>query len=68
MRVIIKVTAGPLAGQVFRFAGHDTFLDGRRSKHTHFRLPTSDRTCSRFHFMIEVNPPHCRLMDMGSGG
>jgi serine/threonine-protein kinase len=65
MRIILKVTAGAAAGQVFRFDRHDTFLVGR-SKHTHLRLPPSDRTCSRFHFMIEVNPPHCRLMDMGS--
>jgi len=65
MRIILKVTAGPLAGRLFHFSGHDTFLVGR-SKHTHFRLPPSDRTCSRIHFMIEVNPPYCRLMDMGS--
>ncbi len=65
MRIILRVTAGPFKGKQFTFAGHDTFLVGR-SKHTHLRLPVQDRTCSRIHFMIEVNPPHCRLMDMGS--
>jgi serine/threonine-protein kinase len=65
MRVIIEVTAGPHCGQKFCFEGHDTFLVGR-SRRAHFRLPNEDRFFSRIHFLVEVNPPHCRLMDMGS--
>jgi hypothetical protein len=38
MRVLIAVIAGPHQGEVFTFAGHDTFLVGR-SKRAHFRLP-----------------------------
>jgi serine/threonine-protein kinase len=45
--------------------GHDTFLVGR-SKRAHFRLPAMDKYFSRVHFMVEVNPPQCRLTDMGS--
>src|SRR5439155_15047366 len=37
-----------------------------RSKRAHFRLPSKDRYFSRVHFLVEVNPPQCRLMDMGS--
>jgi pSer/pThr/pTyr-binding forkhead associated (FHA) protein len=65
MRITLTVTAGPHKGQVFTFAGHDTFIVGR-SKRAHFRLPVKDRYFSRVHFMVEVNPPHCRLMDLRS--
>ena len=65
MRVTLTVIDGPHAGQVFTFGSHDTFLVGR-SKRAHFRLPTKDRFFSRVHFLVEVNPPQCRLMDMDS--
>ncbi|MBX9678889.1 MAG: FHA domain-containing protein [Gemmataceae bacterium] len=65
MKITLTVVDGPHKGQSFDFAGHDTFLVGR-SKHAHFRLPAEDRYFSRVHFMIEVNPPACRLVDMGS--
>jgi eukaryotic-like serine/threonine-protein kinase len=65
MRVLIAVIAGPHQGQVFTFTGHDTFLVGR-SKRAHFRLPEKDEYFSRIHFLVEVNAPRCRLMDMKS--
>jgi serine/threonine protein kinase len=65
MRISLKVTDGPHKGLDFNFARHDTFLVGR-SKHAHFQLPDKDKFFSRIHFMIEVNPPECRLVDMGS--
>jgi serine/threonine-protein kinase len=65
MRISLRVTAGPHKGQEFTFMGHDTFFVGR-SKLAHFRLPQKDRYFSRLHFLVEVNPPQCRLMDMGS--
>lgn len=65
MQIILTVIAGPHKGLEFTFDRHDTFLVGR-SKHAHFQLPAKDRYFSRMHFMIEVNPPQCRLIDMGS--
>src|SRR5215468_118963 len=65
MIVTLTVTEGPHRGQVFTFREHDTFIVGR-SKDAHFRLPLKDKTFSRFHFMVEVNPPSIRLMDMAS--
>jgi serine/threonine-protein kinase len=65
MIVTLSVTEGPHRGQVFEFREHDTFIVGR-SKDAHFRLPLKDKTFSRFHFMVEVNPPCCRLIDMAS--
>ena len=65
MRVVFTITAGPLAGRVFMFEGHDVFLVGR-SPTAHCRFPEDDPYFSRFHFLIEVNPPRCRLTDMSS--
>ena len=65
MRITFQVTAGPLAGQEFGFDRHDVFLVGR-SPNAHCRLPEDDPYFSRVHFMIEVNPPRCRVTDMGS--
>ncbi len=65
MRITLRVTAGPLNGQSFSFEGHDVFLVGRSSK-AHCRLPEDDPYFSRVHFLIEVNPPRLKLMDMGS--
>ena len=65
MRIILTVIAGPHKGQEFTFDRHDTFLVGR-SRHAHFQLLSKDRYFSRIHFMMEVNPPECRLIDMGS--
>jgi serine/threonine-protein kinase len=65
MRITLTVTAGPHKGRVFSFVGHDTFLVGR-SKQADFSLPLQDRYFSRVHFLIEANPPQCRILDMGS--
>src|SRR5436305_8938767 len=65
MRITLTVTAGPHQGRRFAFEGHDTFVVGR-SKRAHFQLPARDKYFSRVHFLVEVNPPQCRLMDMGS--
>lgn len=65
MRIVLTVVAGPHKGLEFVFNRHDTFLVGR-SRHAHFQLPAKDKFFSRIHFMMEVNPPECRLIDMGS--
>jgi serine/threonine-protein kinase len=65
MRITLTVTGGPHEGQVFTFDGHDTFIVGR-SKRAHFQLPSKDKYFSRVHFLVEVNPPQCRLLDLGS--
>jgi serine/threonine protein kinase len=64
MKITLAVTAGPHAGQSFAFEQHDTFLVGR-GEDVHFRLP-DDQTLSRKHFLLEVNPPLCRIEDLKS--
>ncbi len=63
--VVLVATKGPLKGRVYRFDEHDTFIFGRAAD-CHARLPEDDRTASRHHFLLEVNPPHVRLRDLGS--
>jgi serine/threonine-protein kinase len=63
-RVTLTVAEGPHRGQAFTFAEHDTFLVGR-SPEAHFSLP-DDPYFSRMHFLVEVNPPLCRLLDLQS--
>jgi serine/threonine-protein kinase len=63
--VTLTIVAGPGQGSRFVFDRHDTFLVGR-SNEAHLRLPADDPYCSRQHFLIEVNPPRCRLFDLNS--
>src|SRR5205807_3868975 len=65
MQVKLSVVTGPHEGKVFTLAEHDTFLVGR-SKRCHFQLDRKDMYFSRVHFMVEANPPLCRISDMGS--
>jgi len=65
MRVELKVIAGPHRGKSFVFDEHQTFLVGRGSR-AHFQLETADPWFSREHFLIEINPPRCRLFDLES--
>jgi serine/threonine-protein kinase len=65
MNVTLRVTSGPHTGQVFVFDRHDTFLVGR-AKDAHFKLSFDDPYFSRRHFLIELNPPRCRVLDLES--
>jgi len=65
MQITLTVTAGPHQGRVFTFAERDSFLVGR-SKYAHFRLRGPDRYFSRVHFLIDLNPQRCRLVDLNS--
>lgn len=65
MSVQLKVIGGPHQGKDYQFLEHDSFIVGR-GKQAHFRLARDDQYFSRVHFLIEVNPPECRLLDLGS--
>ena len=64
-RLTLEVIEGAHTGRAFSFEEHDSFIVGR-SPQAHFQLPKKDSHFSRIHFLIEFNPPHCRLMDMQS--
>jgi hypothetical protein len=63
-KVTLTVTKGPNKGAVFEFTEHDTFIFGRLED-CHARIP-DDNEVSRHHFILEVNPPHASLRDLGS--
>ena len=65
MRIVLHVTAGPHQGREFAFDGHDTFLVGRVAD-AHLQLSFDDPFFSRRHFVLEINPPRCRLLDLKS--
>jgi eukaryotic-like serine/threonine-protein kinase len=63
IQLSLTVIDGPEKGRVFAFSGHDYFLAGR-SKQAALHL--SDAYLGRYHFLVEVNPPQCRLTELSS--
>jgi eukaryotic-like serine/threonine-protein kinase len=64
MKVELKVVKGASKGKAFTFVDHDTFLFGRSPEAR--CCIEGDNLVSRNHFLIEINPPDCRLRDLGS--
>lgn len=67
MKVILTAIAGPLKGQVVEFVGPGSFLIGR-AEEADYRLPEDDRCVSRRHIRMEIRPPKCRILDIGTTG
>jgi serine/threonine protein kinase len=65
VKLKLTIIAGPHQGREFILNGHDTFLVGR-TKDAHFQLPYDDPYFSRRHFLVEVNPPRCRVIDLNT--
>ena len=65
--LVLTVEDGPPQhrGRTFRFTEHATLVVGSDPGKCNFALP-GDPYFSRTHFMIEVNPPCCRLVNLGS--
>lgn len=64
MRVEIHVLGGPAAGQQFAFDKPDCLLFGR-ALDARISLPR-DPYVSRHHFLLEIAPPECKVIDLGS--
>ncbi|MBI5210831.1 MAG: protein kinase [Elusimicrobia bacterium] len=63
-RVILEIVGGAMSGRRLFFDEHDTYLFGRDPA-CHACLPDDGRV-SRHHFLLEVNPPDARILDLGS--
>jgi len=63
--VTLNIIKGPVKGQKHVFDEHDTLVFGRLSD-CKIRLPDTDLTVSRHHFLLEVTPPNACLRDLGS--
>ncbi len=65
-KVILEVSEGPVEGpRRFEFDRRDIFIFGRHTD-CHARIPEGNKTASRHHFLLEVDPPHAMLRDLGS--
>lgn len=64
MKLVLRVTSGPHEGVERLFSGAGSYLVGR-SPHVAFAL-LDDRLLSREHIRVELSPPICDLIDLGS--
>lgn len=66
-KVIITVTAGDIKGQKFEFEERATCIVGR-AEDCYLRIPDREnyRTISRYHCLLDINPPDIRVRDFGS--
>ncbi|HEY9605211.1 MAG TPA: protein kinase [Allocoleopsis sp.] len=66
-KVILTVTQGSIKGQEFIFNSRCTCIIGR-AKDCYPQLPNDDahRTISRYHCLLDINPPDIRVRDFGS--
>jgi WD40 repeat protein/serine/threonine protein kinase/pSer/pThr/pTyr-binding forkhead associated (FHA) protein len=66
-KVILKVIAGSLQGQEIEFSDRTICIMGR-AKDCHVQLPNDElhKTISRYHCLLDINPPAARIRDLGS--
>ncbi len=65
--VTLKIIQGKLIGKTFIFNSRDTCLIGRNKK-CQIKIPDDKdhSTISRYHCLLDINPPHIRIRDSGS--
>lgn len=64
MAIKLSVIDGPIEGQEFILDEHDIFTFGRSENNRCYL--EGDNYISRYHFLIEANPPECNIKDLGS--
>ncbi|MEG3841688.1 protein kinase [Microcoleus sp. herbarium14] len=66
-KVTLTITAGNLKGQEFTFDTRTTCIIGR-AKDCYPNIPDDEkhRTISRYHCLLDINPPDIRVRDFGS--
>jgi eukaryotic-like serine/threonine-protein kinase len=66
MKATLLIISGPQTGKQFEFTGYDTFTVGR--SHDATFCIKGDRAFSRFHFLVEIDPPLCSLRNLSQTG
>jgi pSer/pThr/pTyr-binding forkhead associated (FHA) protein len=66
-QILVTVIEGNLTGQQFTFAERTTCSIGR-AHDANIKLPDDEahRTISRYHCLLDINPPDVRVRDFGS--
>jgi len=67
IKVVLVVMDGSLKGQEFEFSDRTTCVIGR-AKDCNLQLPNDEfhKTISRYHCLLDINPPAIRIRDLGS--
>lgn len=67
IKVMLVVMDGSLKGQEFEFSDRTTCVIGR-AKDCNLQLPNDEfhKTISRYHCLLDINPPAIRIRDLGS--
>jgi pSer/pThr/pTyr-binding forkhead associated (FHA) protein len=63
--IVILATKGGMMGHEFEFTGKARCVVGRAGD-CELRVPTEDRTASRHHCLLDINPPDVTLYDLAS--
>ena len=68
LKVNLTVVEGPEQVKSFSFYEPENFLLGRNAEGSKadLRLGPDDTYVSRNHFLLEINPPDCFILDAGS--
>ncbi|NJO39172.1 MAG: protein kinase [Cyanobacteria bacterium CRU_2_1] len=66
-KVILTVTEGTLKGEEYTFRDRTICIIGR-AKDCHLQLPSDEnhKTVSRYHCLLDIDPPTIRIRDLGS--
>lgn len=66
-KVTLSIIQGKLAGKTYTFDSRDTCLIGRH-QNCQIRIPNDKEhsTISRYHCLLDINPPDIRIRDSGS--
>lgn len=66
LNIRLRIVEGPGVGREHEFHEDQPIKVGRSQKEVHFWLPGNDQFTSRVHFVILVDSPRCRVLDLGS--
>jgi pSer/pThr/pTyr-binding forkhead associated (FHA) protein len=65
-KIILTITQGKLCGKQYIFASRSTCIVGRNDDCNLQIADAVDMTISRYHCLLDINPPDIRVRDLGS--
>ncbi|MFM7408917.1 MAG: protein kinase domain-containing protein [Cuspidothrix sp.] len=65
-KIILTITQGKLSGKQYTFASRTTCIVGRNDDCNLQIADAVDMTISRYHCLLDINPPDIRVRDLGS--
>ena len=65
-KITLTITQGKLSGQQYIFESRSTCIVGRNDDCNLQIADNVDMTISRYHCLLDINPPDIRVRDLGS--